>query len=175
MIRFFPIIGLVLAGVIALAYIEPTYSNKIIPTQAAIASSDQALAAAASFKAKENELAAAKNAILPEDLARLEKLLPSSVDNVAIILDLNALAARSGMVLSDIGVTPPAEDQAALQGSIGSVDLTLTATGTYKAFRTFLSGIERSARMLDVIRVSVRGSDTGVYAYSMTIRLYWLR
>ena len=79
------------------------------------------------------------------------------------------------MVLSDIGVTPPAEDQAALQGSIGSVDLTLTATGTYKAFRTFLSGIERSARMLDVIRVSVRGSDTGVYAYSMTIRLYWLR
>ena len=99
MIRFFPIIGLVLAGVIALAYIEPTYSNKIIPTQAAIASSDQALAAAASFKAKENELAAAKNAILPEDLARLEKLLPSSVDNVAIILDLNALAAWCFQIL----------------------------------------------------------------------------
>jgi hypothetical protein len=41
--------------------------------------------------------------------------------------------------------------------------------------QTFLTGIEKSARLLDVQDILVTGSDTGVYTYQMTMRLYWLR
>ena len=61
-----------------------------------IASDNKALAAAITYATQQNELAAARNAIDPADLNRLVAFLPSSVDNVGLILDLNALAARSG-------------------------------------------------------------------------------
>ena len=58
---------------------------------------------------------------------------------------------------------------------MGTIDLTLAATGTYEDLNTFLAGVELSARLLDMRELSVAGSDTGVYDYTMTLRLYWLR
>ncbi|MBI2025438.1 hypothetical protein HYT04_01465 [Candidatus Kaiserbacteria bacterium] len=58
---------------------------------------------------------------------------------------------------------------------IGSVDLSLSAIGTYSSLQAFLVGIENSARLIDVRDIVVKGSDTGVYTYQMTLRLYWLR
>jgi hypothetical protein len=55
------------------------------------------------------------------------------------------------------------------------VNLNLSALGTFAAFQNFLIGIERSARILDISDIVVKGSDTGVYSYQMVIRLYWLR
>jgi hypothetical protein len=60
------------------------------------------------------------------------------------------------------------------ENPIDSLDITVSATGTYAAFHTFLNGIESSLRQLDVVNVNVKDSTTGVYTYQMTIRLYWL-
>jgi Tfp pilus assembly protein PilO len=165
------------------AYINPTWSGPIAATKLAIKNDDDALSAAAQYKTTEGQLAAAEASIDPASLARLTTLLPDSVNNVGIILDVNTFAARSGLVLSNIDVLPNADGSAAsasgdptdTSGSTGSVDLSLTALGTYSALQTFLTGIEKSARLLDVQDISVTGSDTGVYNYQMTIRLYWLR
>ncbi|MDE1945515.1 MAG: hypothetical protein KGI03_04585, partial [Patescibacteria group bacterium] len=58
---------------------------------------------------------------------------------------------------------------------VGSVDLTLAAKGTYGAMVSFLKGVELSERLLDVTDLTVTGSDSGLYTYQMTIRIYWLR
>jgi Tfp pilus assembly protein PilO len=174
MTRILPLIAIFLAIALAFSYIEPTYSGTIADKRASIARSDQVLAAAAAFQEKEDALNAAKNEIPEADLARLETLLPRSVDNVALILDLTALAARSGVTLSDINVLPVSET-AEGQGTLGTVDLNLTAAGSYSAFRNFLKGIEKSARILDVVRLVVNNSETGVYRYTVSLRLYWLR
>lgn len=187
-----PVLALFVAIGIFFAYVSPTWSGSIAATKAAIVLDDQALMAAKEYTAKQNALATERAAIEPANLDRLSVFLPDSVDNVGLILDLNALAARSGLSLANIDVVatsasgakggtsaPTASALGALPTAttnpIGSVNLSLSAVGTYRALQAFLSGIEMSARLLDVQDIVVRGSETGVYNYEMTVRLYWLR
>jgi len=195
MSRIFPFVAILLAIGLFFGYINPTRTGSIAETRAQIESYESALNAAERFKEKENELIRARASIPSEGLARLESFLPDGVDNVQIILDLNSLAARSGMTLSDFdtsndsssseggttGVTAATPSDAsgglalAADEPTESLDLTISASGSYNSFRDFLDGIEQSLRMLDVVSVSVIDSETGVYTYEMVIRLYWLR
>lgn len=182
--RLIPICALVVAIGIFFGYVHPAWTVTIAATKAALASDDSALAAADEYTAQQNELASARNAIDPADLARISIFLPDSVDNVGLILDLNALAARSGLSLSNVDVMASAAgaSSASTGGAlpiagtspISSVDLSLSAIGTYTALQAFLTGIEKSERLLDVRDIVVKGSDTGVYTYQMTLRIYWL-
>jgi Tfp pilus assembly protein PilO len=173
------IIAFVVALGIFFGYVHPTWTGSVAATKVSIKASEEALDAAQRFAAQQNELASARNAMDPQMLARLEKLLPDSVDNVGIILDLNALATRSGVLLSNVDVAAAGAQngEAASDPSaspVGSLELSLSAVGTYNAFQEFLAGIEKSARLLDVYNIDVTASDTGTYDYRMTIRLYWL-
>ncbi|MHB8710131.1 MAG: hypothetical protein ACYC6X_01095 [Minisyncoccota bacterium] len=183
--RILSISALMIAVGIFFIYVSPTWSGPIAATKAAIASDDQALAAAQTYTAQQSQLTAARNKIDPADLTRLATFLPGSVDNVGLILDLNGLAARSGLSLSNINIATPSAGSgnssptgalsAAGANPVGSVDLSLSAVGTYTALKTFLVGVEKSERLLDVHDISINGSDTGVYTYQMAIRIYWLR
>ena len=119
----------------------------------------------------------------------MNAFLPDSVDNIQLILDLNALASRSGLSLSNFTTSnvpnaPDASTADAAQSANGaftgntspvdSLTIALDATGTYNSFRTFLSGIEQSLRPLDVTTLSVADSETGVYTYQLTLKFYWL-
>jgi Tfp pilus assembly protein PilO len=170
-----------LSVAIFFVYVNRTWNGSIAEHKAAIAVDEEALKAAEKFMDQQSQLEAERNAIDSADLARLSTFLPGSVDNVHLILDLNALAARSGLSLSNVGVTTNASAAGATGASslagtsaVGSVDLALSAVGTYSALQTFLSGVERSARLLDVQDISATGSDTGVYTYQMKMRIYWL-
>lgn len=183
--RIPPLVALVVAIGIFFGYVSPAWSGSITAAKNAIAFDNQALDAASQYAKQQDELASERNDIDPANLARLATFLPDSVDNVGLILDMNALASRSGLSLSNIdvkigstnGMKSPAEQtfSTARADPVGSIDLSLSAIGTYAAFHSFLAGIERSARLLDVRNISVKGSDTGVYSYGMTLRLYWLR
>jgi len=183
--RILPILALLVAVGMFFGYVYPTWTGEIAVTKVAIASDNQALAAASEYTAQQNELASSRNAIAPASIARLNALLPDSVDNVGLILDLNALAARSGLSLSNIDVASNTENSGktsspstiSVSGTdpVSSVDLSLSAIGTYTALQTFLIGAEKSIRILDVRDIVVKGSDTGVYSYQMIVRLYWLR
>lgn len=179
-----PLLALVLAAGILFGYVKPTLDGSIAQAKSAIAFDDQALAAAQQYQAEQTSLASQRDSIDPTNLTRLEQMLPDSVDNVGLVLDLNALAARSGLSLSNIDVVSDVSSAAGSgnqalptdhQSPVGSISLTLSAAGTFNALQTFLSGVEHSVRLLDVDDLVVKGSDTGVYSYEMTLRLYWLR
>ncbi len=179
--RILPIFALLIAIGMFFGYVSPTWSGPIAATKAAIASDDQALAAAGEYVAQQNELTSAQNAIDPADLARLAVFLPDSVDNVGLILNLNALAARSGFSLSHIDVTTDTTGESSTNfppvstNPVSSVDLSLSAIGTYAALQNFIQDVEKSERLLDVRDIAIKSSDTGVYTYQMAMRLYWLR
>ena len=141
-----PTLALIVAAGVFFFYVSPTWSGPIASTKAAIASDDKALAAAITYATQQNKLADASNAIDRADLDRLTMMLPSSVDNVRLILDLNALAARSGLTLSSIDVvanstvTKSNNEKASASNPMGSVNLTLSAVGTYTALQTFFTG-----------------------------------
>jgi len=186
--RLMPFVSLVLAAALIFGYIVPTYKNSIVTSQAHIKSYEGALAAAKRFTQKEAELAQQRAAIDPQNLARLEEFLPDGVNNVQLILDLDGLAARSGMTLSNFnidtssvtnGVNSSDPTALALQSGnpVDSLQLSVEATGTYSEFRTFLAGIEQSLRPLDVVNVVVSSNSQGpsnVYKYTLTMRIYWL-
>lgn len=197
MSRILPLIALVFAIALFFLYIKPTFSGPIAATRTQIASYNDALAAADRFQQKEAQLTQQRAQIPADSLARLNDFLPDGVDNVQLILDLDALAARSGVTLSEFntdggtatsgGTSPatpttpastiPTLGQQALSSSdpTDSLSLTFKATGTYSAFRTFLAGMENSLRPLDITDLQVTQSDTGVYSYAVTTRIYWLR
>lgn len=178
-------LALILSLGIFFAYVNPTWSGSIARAKLAIAANNEALDAAKQYSTQQNELAQERDAIDPASLTALTTLLPDSVDNVGLILDLNALSARSGLSVANIDVimSSPGSAASASTGAlpaaalnpVGSVDLAFSAVGTFPALQTFLTGVERSARILDVRDLVVKGSDTGVYQYQMIIRLYWLR
>jgi len=183
--KILPLLALIISVGIFFGYVGPSWSGSIASTKNAISFDDQALEAAEQYASQQNSLASSRNDISPSDLARVETFLPDSVDNVGLILDLNALAARSSLSLSNIDVVSGVAgnvNRASPKGipssgtsPVGSVDLSLSAIGSYSALKSFLIGVERSARLLDVRDVVIKGSDTGVYNYQMTLRLYWLR
>lgn len=204
MSRLLPLIALIFAIALFFLYVKPTYSGPISETRAQIASYNDALAAAERFQQKEAQLTEQRSQIPADSLMRLSEFLPDGVDNVQLILDLDALAARSGITLSDfstqassnganaanstpsttvagsaspIGSSIPTLGQAGLSSNTptDSLNLTFKATGTYPAFRNFLAGVENSLRQLDMTDLQVTQSETGVYSYSVTVRIYWLR
>jgi hypothetical protein len=166
-------------------YINPTYTGEIAQARAAVARDNAALAQIASYTEKEQELLAARQELPQDDLKIVAQLVPASVNNVESILDLNNLAAASGVALSAVDVQGNGDGGASAGGAgiegispsggpLGSVDLTLNVSGTYASFTDFLSGIERSARLLDAQSLQVKSSATGVHTYSLRLRLYWL-
>lgn len=181
MSRVLPIVFVLIALGLFFGYVNPTYTGPVAALREDIQSYDNALAAAKDFKQKEQELVARRSQIAPEDTARVEAFLPDSVDNVQLILDLNALAERSGITLSNFDVvTSRAEqenDQVMLEAEspVAELELTLSAAGSYSAFKSFLLGTELSLRPLDLVELSISDSPTGVYTYEMTYRIYWLR
>lgn len=182
--RLLPVFLILIAIGIFAGYINPTYTGTILPLEAEIAQYNSTLSAAADFNKKEAQLAADRAAIPADSITRLEAFLPDGVDNVQLILDLNALAARSGVQLSNFSIKDSAASNGITSGgnlplesgakATDSLDLSVTAVGTYSAFRTFLAGAELSLRPLDVVQLTVTPSATGVYTYNMTFRIYWL-
>jgi len=183
--RAFALLALILSAFIYFVYIQPLWGVDIATTKTAIESNKQALEAANKYKDRQRELIAARDAIDPESLAKLTTLLPNAVGNVGVILDLQALAQDSGFQLSNVDVAAGSLGSAKRAGSdvfsedeinpVNSIDLSLSATGTYGAFQKFLAGIEKSQRLIDVQSLSITAAKTGTYSYQMALRIYWLR
>lgn len=180
--RLIPLVFLLMAAGIAVLYINPTYTVAIAEKKDQLRIYDDALIAADKFTAQRTSLAQKKAEISKDDIERIEAFLPDDVKNVQLILDLNTLAKKSGLTAKSWGVENAQGSSGTEQGSVETTDvtdslkLTLSASGSYSAFRAFLDAVEKSLRLIDVMSVSVKaGTGTGVYDYEIVFRLYWLR
>ncbi|MBI2888600.1 MAG: type 4a pilus biogenesis protein PilO [Parcubacteria group bacterium] len=118
------------------------------------------------------------NAIPEADLARLEKILPNNVDNVKLILELDRIASQRGMDIKRIDVQEAAGEAGGLGPSglgYGELDIGLTLTGSYAAFRGFLADLEQSLRLVDITELNFRAAGFDFDQYNVTVRTYWLR
>jgi hypothetical protein len=180
--RIIPVFILMGALALFFGHVQPQFNTTIAGLRAKIAGYDKALDAAKQFKEKQDALKDQQSAISQEDQMRIAKFLPDGVDNVQLIVDLNALASRSGVRLSDFNVERDEgkELEAGRLASEGQtatqfLDITVRGIATYSSFRTFLDGVERSLRPMDLVGLTLANSETGVYSYDMTFRIYWLR
>src|SRR5258708_7571843 len=102
MTRFImPIVLIGIAITVFFVFTNPIYSNTSgLKTQ--IASYSDALANSKALQSQRDALTAKYNAINPDDLAKLQKLLPDNVDNIRLILEIEQIASPYGMALTNV-------------------------------------------------------------------------
>lgn len=120
------------------------------------------------------------NSFDTQDLADLKKMLPSNIDNVKLIIELDALAGQYGLLLQNISVEDSAEEdvQVIEQGSsdIGKIQLKFSIRGNYAQFVDYLESLERSLRIIDVRGLTFQATEqSDVYQYNLLIETYWLK
>jgi Tfp pilus assembly protein PilO len=188
------VISFVAAGAIFFLYTQPTYDT-VQTEQAQIAQYDAALDKATQLQTLKQTLLSRYNAFDTNSLDRLQKLLPDHVDNIALILDLDSIASRYGLMLQNVDVSNSGGQAAMGQAAIGaigasnqaydSLSLTFTTQGTYSNFLQFLTELETSLRIVDLASLTISpassNTTTGVkpaepvYNYNITLRTYWLK
>ncbi|MDQ5893437.1 MAG: hypothetical protein QG640_449 [Patescibacteria group bacterium] len=125
------------------------------------------------------------NDISPDDRERLEKMLPDNVDNVRLIIDANGVAARHGLAIKNVKTsatnantttpTPNGRGMANIPNSYDTVTLSFNVNTNYQTFIDFLKDLEASLRIMDISRITLSVSDTGIYDYGVEIKTYWLK
>ncbi len=162
-----------------------TYTNgKIRDIQTMRAQNDQYLIAINNS----NELISARDKVLAtyntltvEQKANLNKMLPDNIDNVRLMIDMNNIASRHGVVLQGLSTSADGAAAAAANGTanagsakINPVTVSFGFTSSYPNFLSFLKDLESSLRILDITHMSVTANDTGTYSYSIQLKTYWL-
>lgn len=141
---------------------------------------DDAITRAKAVTAKRDELVARRDSFSPEDVARLNTLLPANVDNVRLAIDIDNLASHYGTTIKSIKFSSQDTASAGAIGPdtkpYGTVGMSFMITLTYDQFRNFLADLEQSLRILDITSVSFKPSDTSpLYDFSVSLSTYWLK
>lgn len=191
-----PSILIALSVISFIVFTDPTYKD-IKELKLEAASYNQALDNAKSLQETRDELAAKYNSFDPNDIDRVEKLLPDSVDNIRLIIEIEKIAAKYGMILKQVkydtfetnatdtaGVTKETKGDALLSNrEYGEFELQFSTEGEYSKFLSFLSDLEESLRIVDISNVSfsstsditTTGLSSGSYKYDFTVKTYWLK
>lgn len=191
------LIGISVAGF--MTYINPLLGD-ISTLRSEISSYNEALDNAKALENERDKLTKKYNSISLDDIARLEKLMPDSIDNIRLILEIEKIASPYGMTLKDVKYDAKNKTDTALQevgGSeivdktikqdskeYGTWDLGFSVKGSYPNFLSFIKDLENNLRIVDISSVSfssvstlapdkMQSSDT--YQYNFNIKTYWLK
>lgn len=174
--------------------ISPLY-NDISLKKGQIASYDEALNNSKALEAERDKLTQKYNSFDPENLTKLQKLLPDNVDNIRLILEIEKIASPYGMVLKDVkydatsknDVLVPTTGQEIEKFSrkdYGIWDLEFSTQGTYINFINFIKELEKNLRIVDISSIQFSSSVTTLglnpslpeaYKYNFKIKTYWLK
>ncbi len=141
-----------------------------------------------------------KSSLRADDLAGIDAFIPTGPDFPGLLLSLEAIANSANLQLesmnvNEIGQVAAASDDTGQAASgndtaqaatpsgfnLQTQDVTVTVAGgtSYEAFKRFITQIESSRRLLDVVSVSFsHTNDTGTAAsakpYNVVIRTYYV-
>lgn len=194
-----PVILIVLSIGIFFFLIDPSYKDVQL-LQAEVAENNKTLDIAKKLSTRREELRARFNQISQDEKAELEKLLPDTVDNVRLIIDINNIAEQFGIVIRDISINSEEEtgtqtSSVRTQGSsfegvieensiqyvdttkIGVISFSFSVSAKYEVFLEFLKQLEESLRIVDIRNIEInRNTEDGVfYDYKVTLDTYWLK
>lgn len=146
-----------------------------------------------------NEITRQYLGIPEEDRTKLDKMIPSAVDNIRLVIDLDNLAQQKHVSISDVKAVVPSNAGQSVSSSkptqsappmplspgsfsgavsqpvLDKVEVSFKAVATYEQFQEFLQAIERSLRIMDLSRLSLKAVDSGNYEFTVQFQTYWLR
>lgn len=118
------------------------------------------------------------NSVGDTNREKVGKILPSSMKEMDLIVELENMAANSGVALKDVNISDAGPESA---GSVkngetfypNEIGLTIKASGPYQSFKEFLKNIESNLRIIDVESLDFISGDVDSYEYNLKIKSYW--
>lgn len=177
--------------------------NGITTLKANRGSYGSALISAANLESRRADLTERYNSVSPEDRQRLEALLPNNVDNIKLVLELETLARKYGLLIE----SPKLETQQTLTTTdtqnnnraanavglaaalpYGTFTLDFTVRSTYENAKALVADMERNLRLIEptAITIKVPGIEQpavntkvkypeGVYDVTIRAVIYYLK
>ncbi len=185
---FFALLFIALSITVFFVMIKPEY-QKLQETRKEVAAAQANLETAAKLAKERDELIAKYQGISKADLDNIKTLLPDSVDNIRLIIQINSLATKNSLsILRNVDYqaeTPGAtatQTPGDAQRPYGEFVMSFQTSGQYKNFLTFLSDLEQNLRLVDVTKVEFAPADQGTaqsvatsLSYKVTLKTYWLK
>lgn len=185
-------------------FTSPLY-KEVSSLRAESASFDEALDNSKALEAERDKLTQKYNSIDPENLSKLEKLLPDNVDNIRLILEIERIASPYGMSLKEVkydnlnkdkitqadqngnSQTAQKNESKDVNKDYGIWTLEFSTQGTYEKFINFIKDLESNLRIVDIGSIQFSSTEVGTapqgmnpranegYKYSFKIKTYWLK
>ncbi len=132
------------------------------------------------LRAERERLLSDRNKIKEVDVNRLNKMLPDSVENVGLIIDIDNIAIKYGMRIRNTSINELTSRTASSavgpdSKRHGSIALTFSVTSEYQTFLVFLRDLEASLRLVDVTALNFAATTGGRYDFTLTLQTYWLK
>ena len=133
-----------------------------------------------SVENKKNELLAKFDGISSADKKNIDTVLPSSLDFVKLISDIDTVASKYGISIKTItskevsSTVGGSIENAAPSKPYQSSIIGFSFVASYDKFNAFLNELEKSLRILDIRTVKLETQENGTYTYSVEFETYWL-
>ncbi len=193
-----PLAMLIAAVWIFFGYTMPEY-GVLTNRQAVAASYGETLGQANQLNQLKNSLLTTYKSIPTDSIARLDTMLPSSINQTHFVVSLANLAATNGVTLNTIQITSanPAPTAAptrapvmaagnTLPNNIGAVPgaapaaaatykamtVDISVTGPYAAVKAFTHDLEQSLQLIDIVTVTVQMTTANMLQESLSFKTY---
>jgi len=181
MLKFItPLFLIVLSGGLFFSYIDPTY-NETGNLKKQQTEYDDALTKSKELREIRQQLLTKYNIFLESDIKRLDKLLPNTVDNVRLIMEINQIAVKNGCSIRSIDVNSvtSGDDKS---GNLGpnldgyeSIGLSFSVDAKYDDFVNFMDDLGNSLRIVDVVEYAIKAATGDVFKHEVSVKTYWLK
>ena len=186
-----PIILIVSSLAVFFGYVDPNYKGgtnqsspdyskaNVVFLKSELAKYDDLLNSSAKIVSQRDVLVAKKNNITEIDKSKLEKLLPSNIDNIRLIIEISKIAEGRNLVVKNISVgdvVKTADNTIGQSSSLyGTLPLKFTVNSSYNNFLNLLNDLENNLRLLDITDISFTATETGFYDFNVSLNTYWLK
>ena len=156
------------------------------------------------LKLKIESLLKVKASITEENMNKIKRMVPDSIENVKLIINFDSmlqdLIKSKGTASVYKKANPESSDEFSIENpnisksstltegipdasQLGVADFTFKVSLTYKDFLDFLKRIEASSRIFDIESISfsspdskdIKNPDEMVYDFNISLKTYWLK
>lgn len=163
-------------------YITPQYKH-VRELQLERDGYNEIILKAAELRQVRSELETKVGQFSEEELESLEKMLPNDIDLVHLVLEVNSIALKNGIIMNNIvaeekkvDVSGNGSDQEMVRKDYNTLALSFEFETSYKNLKTFLPELERSLRVMDIVSLDIVSNEEQrtIQNYNMTIETYYI-
>lgn len=140
---------------------------------------DSTLSNLISLRTTRDNLLQAYNSVKKIDLDKLYKIVPSTSDNSGLLVYLEKTSSDRGIRLRRAEFEKePATQQKTIQANTlnyNVLPISFTVSASYDSFKSFISALERSARVMDVKDISFAVSKTNFFEFTIKAKTYYTK